>query len=281
MSASKMSTHEYIYLYIVPKITTVGAGVVILGALFKIMHYEGAGLMLFVGMMTEAVIFFLGAFEPIHPDAPRPDWGKIYPQLNDPNYEPKEKIVIPGGSGSTAVATRDESVATKLAALEAQIANTITPDKIQNLGKGMQDLADNVAKMTNLTDASVATSEYAKNVKQASMAIVEMNKSYSTTVSAMAEMANASKDAKAYHAQVQALTKNLTELNAVYEVELRSASKHVKAMNDFYSNLSVAMQNVANASKDTELFKTQLSQLTTNLTGLNKVYGGMLAAMKA
>jgi gliding motility-associated protein GldL len=281
MSGNKMSTLDYIYLYIVPKITTVGAGVVILGALFKIMHYEGAGEMLFIGMMTEAIIFFLGAFEPVHPDAPRPDWSKVYPQLADPDYVPKEKVVLAGSSTQASLPQRDEAVAMKLAAIEAQIANTITPDKIQNLGKGMTDLADNVAKMTNLTDASVATAEYAKNVKQASMAIVEMNKSYSTTVSAMAEMANASKDAKAYHAQVQALTKNLTELNAVYEVELRSASKHVKAMNDFYSNLAAAMQNVANASKDTEKFKTELSQFTTNLTSLNKVYGGMLAAMKA
>ncbi|MDX2304061.1 MAG: gliding motility protein GldL [Microscillaceae bacterium] len=274
-----MSTLDYIYVYIVPKVTSIGAGVVILGALFKILHLPGAAEMLTVGMVTEAVIFFLGGFEPIHPDAPRPDWSRLYPQL-DENYKGDAIDLTKNLPQTTSTTPRDEATAAKLAAIENQLANSITPDKIQGLGQGMQQLADNVAKMTQLADASVATSEYAKNVKLASNAIVEMNKSYSSTISAMSEMASASKDAKAYHAQVQSLTKNLTELNAVYEVELRSASKHVKAMNDFYSSLAVAMQNVANASKDTQKFKEELSSLTTNLTALNKVYGGMLTAMK-
>ena len=278
MSAKKMSTLDYIYTYIVPKITSIGAGVVILGALFKIMHWEGAAEMLIVGMLTESVIFFLGGFEPVHPDAPRPDWSRLYPQL-DESYK-GEAVDLTKNLPTSTSPQKDEQTVAKLAALENQIANSITPDKIQGLGQGMKQLADNVAKMTQLADASVATGEYAKNVKLASNAIVEMNKSYSSTISAMSEMASASKDAKAYHAQVQSLTKNLTELNAVYEVELRSASKHVKAMNDFYSSLAVAMQNVANASKDTQKFKEELSGLTTNLTALNKVYGGMLNAMK-
>jgi len=245
--------------------------------LFKIMHFPFAAEMLMVGMITEAIIFFMGVAEPIHPDVPRPDWAKVYPQLGDPHYVPKDKVFLPQGNTAP---QQDSATAAKIAALEASLANSITPERVQNLGKGMQDLAENVGKMKDFTDASVATSEYAKNVKAASGAITEMNKSYAATVGAMAEMANASKDTKAYHAQVQTLTKNLTELNAVYEVELRSAGKHVKAMNDFYSNIAVAMQNVANASKDTEKFKVEMASLTTNLTSLNSVYGAMLTAMK-
>jgi gliding motility-associated protein GldL len=277
MSASKMGTLDYVYVYIIPRVTAVGAGVVILGALFKIMHFPGAAEMLMVGMITEAVIFFLGIAEPIHPDVPRPDWAKVYPQLGDPNYVPKDKVFIPQGNTAP---QQDSAVAAKMAALEASLANSISSDNLQNFGKGMQNFADNVGKMKDMTDASVATADYAKNVKAASAQITEMNKSYAATVGAMAEMANASKDTKAYHAQVQTLTKNLTELNAVYEVELRSAGKHVKAMNDFYSNIAVAMQNVANASKDTEKFKNEMASLTTNLTSLNSVYGAMLTAMK-
>lgn len=277
MSAKKMSFLDKFFVYIVPRVTAIGAAVVLVGALFKIMHWPGAGAMLTVGMLTEAVIFGLGAFAPIHPESPRPDWSKLFPQLADgADAAPVDLAQLSGGQP----VKQDKALAAKLAAIEAEIANSITPDKIQGLGKGMQDLAGNVAKMSKMADASVATSEYAKNVKLASNAIVEMNKSYSATIGAMAEMANASKDAKAYHAQVQTLTKNLTELNAVYEVELRSASKHVKAMNDFYSSLAEAMKNVSNASQDSQKFKEELSKLTTNVTSLNKVYGGMLAAMK-
>ena len=272
-----MSTLDYVYAHIIPKVTAAGASVVILGALFKIMHWTGASEMLIVGMGTEAFVFLLGVFEPAHTDVPRPDWSKVYPQLADPNYRPDSAPVLPGVQQDN----KDPEVMRKLAALDKALANKISPDKIDNLGKGMQDLAGSVTKMTKLADASVATNEYAKNVKLASNAIVEMNKSYQSTITSMSEMANTTKDAKAYHAQVQSLTKNLTELNAVYEVELRSASKHVKAMNDFYSSLASAMQNVANASKDTQKFKDEMSSLTTNLTALNKVYGGVLSAFKA
>ena len=54
-----------------------GASVVIIGALFKIQHYPGAGPMLVLGLGTEAVIFFFSAFEPPHED---PDWSLVYPQ---------------------------------------------------------------------------------------------------------------------------------------------------------------------------------------------------------
>jgi len=55
-----------------------GAAVVILGALFKIQHYPGAGIMLVVGLGTEAIIFFFSGFEPPHEDV---DWSLVYPEL--------------------------------------------------------------------------------------------------------------------------------------------------------------------------------------------------------
>ena len=50
------------------KLYGIGAAIVIVGALFKIQHWEGAGLMLTIGLLTEAVIFFFSAFEPPHED---------------------------------------------------------------------------------------------------------------------------------------------------------------------------------------------------------------------
>ncbi|MGB3465249.1 MAG: gliding motility protein GldL, partial [Cyclobacteriaceae bacterium] len=113
-----------------------------------------------------------------------------------------------------------------------------------------------------------------------SKSLVDMNKSYATTVNAMSEMASASKDAKDYHSQVQNVTKNLGALNKVYELELNDANSHLKAMNKFYSNVTAAMENVAQASKESEQFKKEMSNLTTNISNLNKVYGNMLTAMK-
>jgi gliding motility-associated protein GldL len=55
-----------------------GAAVVIVGALFKLMHWPGAGPMLVIGLLTEAAIFALSAFEPVEKDL---DWSLVYPEL--------------------------------------------------------------------------------------------------------------------------------------------------------------------------------------------------------
>src|SRR5450755_1167645 len=73
------------------KLYGIGAAIVIVGAMFKIMHWPGAGPMLVVGLSTEAVIFFFSAFEPPHEEV---DWSLVYPELSGMHgaegEEPKE-----------------------------------------------------------------------------------------------------------------------------------------------------------------------------------------------
>lgn len=270
MSTNKGGFKDFLFNKFMPLLYGLGAAVVIVGAMFKIMHWPGAGAMLVVGLSTEAVIFAFSAFQPPHKD---PDWTRVYPQLSDDyeGYEEEEEMVAEApASGSGLTRKLDDMLSD---------AN-INDDVISRLGAGFNNLATSVGNLNDLTDASVASNEYAANVKTASASILEMNKSYSRTVDAMSEMANASTDAKEYHAQVQSITKNLGALNAVYEMELADANNHLRAMNKFYSNLSSAMENMADASKDTEQFKQELAKLSGNLTQLNTVYGNMLTAMK-
>lgn len=266
MSAKKGGFQELLFSTIMPKIYGIGAAVVIVGAMFKILHLPGAGEMLGIGLTTEAIIFFLSAFEPKHPEI---DWSKVYPELAD-DYDgkpaPRAKAA-PQGSASQQ--------------LDKMMENAkIGPELIESLGKGMRNMADSASKMSNLANAAVATNEYANNVKTASKSLTEMNKSYATTATALSDMANASKDAKEYHSQVQNVTKNLGALNAVYEMELQDANSHVKAMNKFYSNVTSAMEGMAEAAKNTDAFRQGMTSLNNNITSLNKVYGNMLAAMR-
>ena len=263
MSKKKGGFADLLYGSIMPKIYGIGAAIVIVGAMFKILHLEGGGLMLGIGLTTEAIIFFLSAFEPRHQE---PDWTLVYPELAGDTPVDSKRL----GNGST----------TKK--LDAMLESSkVGPELIDSLGRGMKNLSDSVAKMSDLSNAAVATKDYANHVQEASKSLVTMNKSYATTVTAMGEMANAGKDAKEYHSQVQAVTKNLASLNAVYEMELQDANSHLKSMNKFYSNLSGAMENVAQASKDAEQFKNNFSSLNGNIASLNKVYGNMLNAMRA
>lgn len=248
---------------IMPKVYGLGAAVVIVGALFKIMHWPFAGPMLVVGLGTEAVIFAISAFQKPHKD---PEWSRVYPQLAED---------FDGDGDEPATST---GVVGKLDDMMAS-AN-INQSVISRLGEGLNSLSTNVSKMSDLSDATVASTEYTSAIKGATGSLNKMNDAYSKTADAMSGMASATVDAQGYHEQVQKITKNLGALNAVYEMELSDANNHLRAMNKFYANLSSAMENMADASRDTQSFKEELGKLSKNLTSLNGVYGNMLTAMR-
>jgi len=256
---------------IVNVIASFAAAVVIFGALAKILHWNGANEWLMLGMLTEVGIFVMyGVLYLVMKPNQDYNWERVYPELSkDFTGElPKRSTSATPGLGLTSK-------------MDEMLANSkVTPDIFDNLGRGMKSLTDTVSKIGDITDATVATSDYAKNVRSASAGMTEMNKSYGATMNAMSEMTTATQDAKEYRTQFTKVTQNMGALNAVYELELQDTNKHLKAMNTFYGNLTTAMENMSDASKDTQQFKQELSKLTTNLTSLNNVYGSMLSAMK-
>jgi gliding motility-associated protein GldL len=268
MSKKKGGFTELLYKTIMPKVYGIGAAVVIIGALFKILHMPGADEMLMIGLGTEAVIFFLSAFEPPHQDV---DWSKVYPELAEEYEAPSVAPRISNKQGGASL-TQQLDVSLEKA--------KIGPELLESLGKGLNNLAESAKKMNNLSDAAVATNDYAKNVQSASKSLSEMNKSYDIAIKAVSSMADASKDAGEYHSQVQKVTKNLAALNSVYEMELKDADSHVKNMNKFYESLTGAMTGLSKVGDNTAKFTSELGKLTDNITALNRVYGSMLTAMK-
>jgi gliding motility-associated protein GldL len=258
---AKAKKGNFLFDRLMPMVYGIGASIVIVGAMFKIMHWDGADTMLIVGLSTEAVIFFLSAFQPQSHEV---DWARVYPQLADDNYELKAN-----NTGLTAK-------------LDDMLADAnVTPEAIGNLGMGLNRLSQTAGQMSDLTDATVATKEYATKVRTAAGSLEKINGAYAETVDAMKQMTGASANAKEYHLQVQNMTKNLGALNAVYEMELQDANNHLKSLNKFYGSLSSAMENLTDASRDTEQFKAEVAGLTKNLHALNNVYGNMLNAMRA
>jgi gliding motility-associated protein GldL len=261
---------NFLYDTLMPKIYGIGAAVVIVGALFKIQHLPGAGPMLTVGLLTEAVIFFLSAFQPHQAET---DWALVYPELSE-GYDPstndnrfREKTPAPNGLTGK---------------LDDMLKNAnVTPEALTNLGQGLNRLSATTAQLGQLGEATNVTDEYTKKVRTAAQSLERINESYANTVEAVSAMSNATNDAKEYHQQVQNVTKNLGALNAVYEMELQDANTHLKSMNQFYGTLGKAMENMIQAGKDTESMQHQVADLTTNLTSLNRVYGNMLNAMRA
>ena len=123
------------------KLYGIGAAVVIVGAMFKIMHWPGAGAMLVGGLSTEAVIFFFSAFEPLHED---PKWELVYPELalaHDEEFDlhayidEKGESSHGGGGGSVTGITEKFDSLLEEAKIDADLLN--------RLGDGIRTLSDN------------------------------------------------------------------------------------------------------------------------------------------
>lgn len=243
-----------------------GASIVIVGALFKIQHWPFAGTFLTVGLLTEAVIFFFSAFEPPHEEV---DWSLVYPELagmHDPNHKKEDR-------------KKPDAVAQHLDKLLSDAK--IGPDLIQSLGTGLKSLGENTSKLSNLSDASVATEDYLKNVKSATKSVGDLTQSYNKVTQAMAELSNASGDVKVYNEQVQSAGKNLAALNAVYELQLRDSNTHMKETTKFYEGINAMMASLNASVEDTKRYKEEVTKLAKNLSSLNTIYGNMLSAMNA
>ncbi len=186
-----------------------GASIVIIGALFKIMHWPGANFMLIAGLGTEAIIFFISVFEPIHAEY---DWSLVYPELA--GIEPSEKKAKTQGTISQQL---DKMLA------EAKVG----PELIGSLGNGLKSLSDNVKDMSSLSNATLATNEYTNNITKASKAIEnigaassEISNSMSSFAGGLTTMVNnlsaTANDSAEFKENIGKLNKNLGTLNSVY-----------------------------------------------------------------
>jgi gliding motility-associated protein GldL len=257
-----------------------GASVVIIGALFKIQHYPLAGLFLSIGLITEAVIFFFSAFEPLKEE---PDWKLVYPQL-DPNYSGEDigfAAVGSGGGGGGA----------GLSQFDRMLADAgITPEVFDRLSQGLKKLTETTNNFNAMGDLAATTNEYASTIRKANESLTNLSASVSQTAKTMSDATNIYQSigdsskiidtgGKAYNDKLEALNKNLSALNAAYELQLRGANDHVKSAEVIYKGIEGLMNDLSGSADDTKKYRDQVAKLNENLNSLNNVYGNMLAAM--
>jgi len=253
--------------YIKNLIIGCGASVVLIGALFKLMHWPGAGIMLEIGMFTEAFLFLLLGVLPPHKDY---YWEKIYPELDQaPDEEELQRVGAASPNAPNVVSQLNNTLA----------QNQVDPKMIETLGTHLKQLGDNITKLTGVSDVALSVNQFSDKSKEATSALNELKDSYRKASEVAAAMSSASGDTIKYQEQVKLVTQNLSQMNAMYEIELRETSSHLKSMNKFADNLSQVMTNLHDSVADTQKYKTEISSLSKNLNSLNTVYGSMLSAM--
>ena len=182
-----------------------GAAIVILGALFKIEHYPGAGTMLAVGLGLEAIIFFFSAFEK---QPSEPDWTLVYPELanmEDPNAAKRPAQQL------------DDALA------KAKIDNEL----IESLNEGLRSFGESTKKLNETIAAASGISEYNSQIQEGVKNMNALNSLYELQLQASNQQMEATNlflqnlqssvdDSKKFQEQVSSLADNLEQLNKVY-----------------------------------------------------------------
>lgn len=300
------------------KVYGIGAAVVLVGAMFKLMHWPGASFMIVVGLSVEALIFFFSAFEPLHEDL---DWTLVYPELagisdEDEILDEESGRIQPKGMG---LQKFDDLFK------EADIQ----PETIQSLSAGLNNLSQVSSKLVNISEASLATDEYLNNMKQASTAISNFSSHYDANAGELGEsisgLANSykktaeivnnsgrqiaekfsqqstelsnsydeltktvktdfseiSQEQKQFKQQLAELNKNLNELNSSYENQISGAKKHMEGNEGVYKEMETMMNDLKASVEETQRYKSEMAKLSNSLSELNNIYGNMLSAMSA
>jgi gliding motility-associated protein GldL len=192
-----------------------GAAVVILGAMFKILHYKGADIMLVVGLTTEAVIFFFSAFEKPQEEV---DWTLVYPELA--GMDDDEDFERNSGQGSNRLSSTQE--------LDKMLEDAkIDGELIESLGNGLRKFGDAANRMTDTSEAMAATKDYEQQLTLASNNMESLNALYAVQLessanhmeaqnSLMEKLSSSLDSSDKLSTEVNSLVSNISQLNNVY-----------------------------------------------------------------
>ncbi|MCS7188435.1 MAG: gliding motility protein GldL [Bacteroidia bacterium] len=251
-----------------------GASIVIIGALFKILHLPGANEMLIVGLGTEATVFFVSGLEPLHEEEKQWDWSKVFPQLKEEGEEEQPiEMGLMGGVGGFMPGLGP--------GVKSLQESSFTPDLLEQLASSIEGLRVSVTNLADITDATIATNEFAQKVREASVRVEQLSQSYAVTADAMAKIAASFGDIQSYQAQIKTLSHTIAQLNSVYETELQEMQKHIAAIGRFYGGLGRILSSMESTAQDVDQLRQEMVSLNSNLRGLNAVYGGMLSGVSA
>jgi len=226
------------YKNFMAKLYGIGAAVVILGALFKILHLPGANIMLIAGMGTEAIIFVFSAFEPLHVEY---NWALVYPELAIGNEEELKPV--------TKKAKKEAPTGTVTQQLDKMLEEAkIGPELIESLATGMRNLSENAKKISGTADAAAATDGYIANLTKAGEKAKDLSVQYEKTTNALMSQQQTSDVIASSTKQMEQTVKAYAEsLNASlqntmkYQEEVNKLTQSVQKISSIYGNMLAAM----------------------------------------
>jgi len=193
-----------------------GASIVIIGALFKIIHFEigplTGNVMLTIGLVTEAIIFALSAFEPVDDDL---DWSLVYPELaGSESFENEE-------SNPQGLLSKKLDDLLKDARIDGEL--------MSSLGDSIKNFEDAAKNMAPTVDSMSATKKYSEEISHAASQMESLNSLYKVQLESANRQASINEEsvenAAKLKEQMQSLASHLSSLNGVYGGMLSAMNK--------------------------------------------------------
>lgn len=191
-----------------------GASVVILGALFKLTHFEigflNGSVLLSIGLITEAIIFGISAFEKPEEDY---DWARVYPQLR-------------GGEASTAPETPEGLLSKRIDSLlnEAKV----DADLMKRLAHSIENFEQLAKQIQPSVEALGQTEKYAQELAKTTEHLQSLQQMYASQVETNTQKTN--------------LDRELAEQTALLQSQLVPLVENIKSLNEVYSGMLSALK---------------------------------------
>jgi gliding motility-associated protein GldL len=257
-----------------------GASVVILGALFKLMHWPGAGTMLITGMSVEAIIFAISVFEALPKEY---HWDTVFPELAE-DYAFKDQRISQqqrqqhtgGGVGNVN--------------FDLSIDETTTEGLKDNIRK----FSDSMNQMSGLSNLVSAASDLAGKMYSTSGSIIAigesagaLSESYGKGAQVIQQLNEQSKSGleqihsgyEYYRGQLETLGRTMGALNSSYELYLLEANKVQTDYVELHNEIQQLAGNINISISETQKLGAQMASLNNNVENLNSIYGSMLTAV--
>ena len=282
---------------------SIGAAIVIWGALFKILHLPGGNFLLSLGMGTEVLMFVLSAFD----RPPREyHWEEVFPSLdpdrrNGENADDEAGVLSQGsGSGTTVIVTGGgapaqapaRSVSPEQAKAAAGIPGNInlTEEDSRSLSESIAKMAaasDQLARMAELTTATqkyldqmASIASEMEHLRTTTEALNEVSDVLLDSYRAITENSeNITRSSSGYVEQMQDLNRNLTGLNTIYEIQLKSVSSQLDSIDRVNRGIKDIRDMYEKSSSQSARYVEETERMAHYMHQLNAVYEKMLTAM--
>lgn len=186
-----------------------GAAVVILGALFKLMHWPFGNEMLIIGLVVESIVFAVSAFEPIEDDL---DWSLVYPELAGGPANNNKKVAALEPKDAEGLLSKKLDELLKDAKIDGEL--------MASLGNSIKNFEGAAKGISPTVDSMAATRKYSEEMSLAAAQMESLNSLYKVQMESATRQAAINEEAVENAAklkdQMQSLASNLSSLNGVY-----------------------------------------------------------------